>query len=409
MTTGAFYDNDGRRTYGDGVYFKFDAAGAMHETSRTANYETKLYQDGLGRESKRSQRTWDAGEEEWEEWDSKYLIHSSVFGRIITEAEKTGRKWRTFVMANGSSIARQSKNESGSGSLLTYEYREASGLSAGNAVSPTSDFAHAFLREELDGLGNNVGHVAVENPLDEARNSQSPIDRMAIESMDMGFCNAGGIFGPCDIVENLDILNLSPISEHGSDRIFPGLERIFGRDVGYPVEFRGRSQSNRNSPFYIAHEILRNLYPDSLEAILNTWARQEKPDWRPLIPKLRYNQRTLADLIGPLPVARQKLGAKLKERVILDAVSHCAWHLYGTEITSFHIAGPSVIGSVGVRKDGEDYSVNTTSTTISDWEKWTGTKRTSRARAATPARVTRTPTGAVLHPLHNFIFTDGLQ
>lgn len=242
VTAGAFYDNDGRRTYGDGTYFKFDASGAMNETTRTANYETLLYRDGLGRESKRSQRLWDTEEVEWGESDSKYLIHSSVFGRIVTEAEKTGRKWRTFVMANGESIARQSKNESGSGSLVTYEYRDATGLSAGNVVSITPEWSHAYLREELDGLGNNVGHVAVENPLDEPRNSPSPVDRMAFESMDMGFCNEDGIFGPCDIVETLDRqAGLYAFGELGLQ------------------EANGRAVRNRNHPFSIAREILNSL------------------------------------------------------------------------------------------------------------------------------------------------------
>ena len=78
---------------GDAIFFQYDAAGRMEKTWRYYNaYETLLNQDGAGAEAKHSQRTWDTEMTQWKPWETVYFINSSVLGRTVSEATKTGKK-----------------------------------------------------------------------------------------------------------------------------------------------------------------------------------------------------------------------------------------------------------------------------------------------------------------------------
>jgi hypothetical protein len=110
------------------------------------------------------------------------------------------------VIANGSVLARQAVNESGTTQLVTYEFRDASGLSAtsgGSGDSPVPGFEHFYLREELDGLANNVGRQGETTPQEPYRNEMSPDERPQFDNSLMGDCSLDGIITPCSMALRL--------------------------------------------------------------------------------------------------------------------------------------------------------------------------------------------------------------
>src|SRR5690606_10747417 len=173
--SGSAYDNDGRVTSSESTQFKSNAAGRMTRND-TYYSNTSLYADGNGNEIRRSQTLWDAVEEEWGEPEKRYLIHSSVLGRIISEATETGKKYRTFVVANGTTLARQAvDHDDNEAELVGIEYRDASGLSARSPGGGPLNPSPVGIREELDGLGTNVGTFGDLSPVPRG-NGMSPYD-----------------------------------------------------------------------------------------------------------------------------------------------------------------------------------------------------------------------------------------
>lgn len=203
-TAGYGYDHDGRQISGDGIDFVYSASGGLSSTARTEAYELEIDRDGAGREGKRKQRTWDAVEEEWSEWKSTYLLYSSVLGRVVSEANNSGTKWRTLVIAGGAVIARQAVNDTND-EAVGFEHRDPLRLSTTSTTfgEPATGTHHAFVREEFDGLGNNIGHQAAFTPEERPENANSPNDNPTINDMDWGDCTLDGVIMPCSMVDRM--------------------------------------------------------------------------------------------------------------------------------------------------------------------------------------------------------------
>lgn len=192
--SGFTYDPDGRQTIdprvdydGDATYFQYDAAGRMEKTWRYYNaFETMMYQDGDGREVKRSQRTWDTQTNNWSDWDHVYFVNSTVLGRTISETTKTGKKRYTYVVAGGTTVARQELSATYV-ETVTWQFTDASGFSS-----------RGFNNEELDGLGNNVGWQPFLGS-SRTENSMTTGQSLTHNNMGMGDCSMNGIFGPCSL------------------------------------------------------------------------------------------------------------------------------------------------------------------------------------------------------------------
>ncbi|MGQ0541957.1 MAG: RHS repeat domain-containing protein, partial [Blastocatellia bacterium] len=202
---GSQYDFDGRQTGGDGATFNYNAPGRMISTAKEESYETVLSADGLGRETKRSNRTWDEVEEEWTDWESTYFVHSSVLGRLLTEVDDTGKKRRAFVIAGGSEIARQAFNDEDE-EVVSFIHRDAAGLSGRATQGGTEPLfnTNAYLAEERDGLGNNVGIFGdLSRPPHEGGSMQSPNDSITFDRVDIGDCELDGIATPCSLLGSI--------------------------------------------------------------------------------------------------------------------------------------------------------------------------------------------------------------
>ncbi len=155
----------------------------MEKTWRSYDnaYETMMYQDGVGAEVKRRQRTWDSQANNWGAWESVYFINSTVLGRVITETStapestQTGRKRYTYVVASGTTIARQelsTTNVEG----VAWQFNDAAGLSS-----------FGFDNAERDGLGNNVGKLPFSGS-SRTENSMTAGQSLTFNNMGMGDC-----------------------------------------------------------------------------------------------------------------------------------------------------------------------------------------------------------------------------
>ncbi|QQS33281.1 MAG: RHS repeat protein [Acidobacteriota bacterium] len=187
----AGYDADGRQTVdssqSENIEFYFDAAGLMWKTARFERYETLIARSGDGGEAKRSQRVWDGEMEEWEDWDHVYFISSTVTGKVVSEATKTGKKRYTYVAAGGGVVARQELTETDT-QIVGWQFTDATGLSS-----------RGFSNEELDGLGNNVGILPNLNS-SRYENAMTTGESPTFTNPDEGNCEMDGIWVPCSMV-----------------------------------------------------------------------------------------------------------------------------------------------------------------------------------------------------------------
>jgi hypothetical protein len=183
----------------------FDAFGSLVGTNQVLGFDAEIVRDGNGREGKRSQKLWDVDEEEWGEVKSTYQIFSSVLGRTVSEADTTGKKWRTFVIAAGAEIARQAVLENDD-EAVTLVHTDPSGVST-FSMSIGTGFAHdtqAMKTEELDGLGNNVGTFgSMSRPPYSGGVMDSPADAITMDDITYGDCALDGIITSCSLVNRL--------------------------------------------------------------------------------------------------------------------------------------------------------------------------------------------------------------
>jgi hypothetical protein len=203
VVAGSTYDEDGRQTLGGDTGFEYDAPGGIAKTTDTTNYETTLARDGNGREAKRSQRTYDSGTATWGAWESRYFIYSSVLGQNLTEADTTGKKRRTYVIAGGATIARQGIDEGTTTEHVGWEHSDASGLSTRTTYANTSGGWEANTSAERDALGNDVGTFNLGGSYSQPRNNLSgrtPIPFNTIGEEEVEF---DGMLMPASMAQSL--------------------------------------------------------------------------------------------------------------------------------------------------------------------------------------------------------------
>jgi hypothetical protein len=105
---------------------------------------------------------WLAGEKKAEGQSCKlqfrriFQLLSSALGQTVTETDTTGKKRRTYVIAGGTTIARQGIDAGTTTERVGWTHTDPSGLSSRTTYGSTSGL-EAGVAAELDALGNNVG------------------------------------------------------------------------------------------------------------------------------------------------------------------------------------------------------------------------------------------------------------
>jgi hypothetical protein len=120
---------DGNTTSDEDAVYGFDAAGRLVKTEEreldTCGLQPPTVDsfDGTGQLVKRVRNfgsTTPAPQ-------TNYFIHSSVLGKLVSEADDTGRKLKTFVPANGVTLAQQQViYYQGTTERLTFVHQDAS-------------------------------------------------------------------------------------------------------------------------------------------------------------------------------------------------------------------------------------------------------------------------------------------
>ena len=326
---------------GDAIFCQYDAAGRMERTWRYYNaYETLLNQDGAGAEAKRSQRTWDTEMTQWKPWETVYFINSSVLGRTVSEATKTGKKKFTYVIgAGGSNLARQAVSTTDV-ETVEWQITDASGLSS-----------RGFNNEELDALGNNVGMYAVPSPPDRTGNGLSPNETLPFTDMGMGDCQVNGTFMPCSMAQMMGdgMAGLGDFSNSGS---------FFSRGTYLPIEATGRIPYAKNNPLSIAHEALRDIFPSSITQMNYESGHHDRTIDSPLF---RFNETLLSYLLGQqgaktvknniqFIISAAKKAVELGEK---DANGFSCADVFGSKALEYLEAYAKSIGNSGALRFGE--------------------------------------------------------
>jgi hypothetical protein len=158
----AAYDVEGNQTHESNVSFQYDAAGRLIKsmkfvltTGDPTPKPTLRYFDGIGQEIKRIKDYVANGDNSY---GTSYFIRSSVTGKIVSEADSTGEKLKTFVSANGATLATQIWSWSGANraEFLAFQHQDASGSSL-RYTDKFGDWSNLEESAEYDAQGNNVG------------------------------------------------------------------------------------------------------------------------------------------------------------------------------------------------------------------------------------------------------------
>jgi hypothetical protein len=360
--------------------WKFDAAGRMTEWEETLPDVSSLRDwwdvitfDGDGRSAKREKKKRHRinGNTTWVS-ETEYTIFSSLTGQRITTLDTDGRKLKAYVYMGSSVIGEQNYNYLTNTASFKFKYN-----------TPLTES-----KEESDILGaitpNQVGR---ENST--ASGAVIPPEEEEAPMPDYG--KGGNIFNP----ESGCQVNYAPVScdyQHSWLKA-QGLPHSQGAGilvkslVGYIEE----SKTSRNTVIIDGDE-----GEPSLETTTTSTAVYE-------ISVINTNHENLNHSTSKL---FQKRGKRL-EGTIREAVDTCADRLFGVTINSFYIADieTGAMGVVGASKNGEDKVVTTSITTTSKFNKWTGADITGQM-AFTPKSEQTLSTGAVLHPLDNYIIKD---
>jgi hypothetical protein len=153
------YDSDGNTTSDQDAVYGFDAAGHLVKTEERELDGTGLQPptidsfDGAGQLVKRVRNfgsTTPAPQ-------TNYFIHSSVLGKVVSEADETGRKLKTFVPANGVTLAQQQViYYQGTTERLTFVHQDAS-TTGTQETNDDGTLVNASNRSgEYDPLGRNI-------------------------------------------------------------------------------------------------------------------------------------------------------------------------------------------------------------------------------------------------------------
>jgi hypothetical protein len=105
-------------------------------------------------------------------YGTSYFIRSSVTGKLVSEADSTGEKLKTFVSANGATLAMQILNWSGANRIehLAFQHQDASGSSLRFTTESGEWWSGLDEDAEYDAQGNNVGfsdpYLVANDPID---------------------------------------------------------------------------------------------------------------------------------------------------------------------------------------------------------------------------------------------------
>jgi hypothetical protein len=153
------YDSDGNTTSDEDAVYGFDAAGHLVKTEEreldTSGLQPPTVDsfDGDGRLVKRVRNFGSTDPAP----QTNYYIHSTVLGKLVSEADETGRKLKTFVPANGVTLAQQQViYYQGTTERLTFVHQDAS-TTGTQETNDDGTLVNASDRSgEYDPLGRNI-------------------------------------------------------------------------------------------------------------------------------------------------------------------------------------------------------------------------------------------------------------
>jgi hypothetical protein len=155
------YDAEGNEISDENNVYEFDASGELvkttareEENSSTLINPTTRHIDGTGKELKRH-RSWLSPYNNQTYNYINYYIYSSVTGKLVSETNGTGDKLKTYVSANGTTLAEQNKEIANTDRII-FNHQDASGASLQQTKADGLQIGGG--EAEFDAVGNNVGH-----------------------------------------------------------------------------------------------------------------------------------------------------------------------------------------------------------------------------------------------------------
>jgi YD repeat-containing protein len=253
------YDKDGR----DLNAGTFDAAG--HLVEKATEDLVRRYYDGTGKEAKRSILTWDDGTSAWVVQTSNYFIRSSVLGgQLITEADKTGRKAQTYVIAAGAVLARQLINtpETTPTQHVVWEHRDPGDTEVQYTDSSGAESTN-FTSSRYDPMGRMVGHPTFQTPTLPPHRTPSPFNEVPEELGGGCQVEVDGLLQNCDLVTanntGIQVRHGNKIERSSLHEIMPGV-------ISFSVTFYDLREGHSNVHAYEEGEVeqsARDLHPQN--------------------------------------------------------------------------------------------------------------------------------------------------
>jgi hypothetical protein len=169
------YDAEGNEISDENNVYEFDTSGELVKTtpreeegSNTLLQPTVRHIDGTGKELKRS-KYWQNTVTSVITENKEYFIYSSATGKLVSEVNETGQKVKTFVSANGTTLAEQNKEIANTDRII-FNHQDASGASFQQTKADGTTLYNGRI-SEFDAVGNNVGDsdpylVLITPPLD---------------------------------------------------------------------------------------------------------------------------------------------------------------------------------------------------------------------------------------------------
>jgi hypothetical protein len=150
------YDEEGDVQYDYDASFETDAAGNVAVTTVGEFPATASFFDGAGGLVKRTVNfgSTDPAPE------TSYFIRSSVLNKVITETTATGGKLKTFVPANGTTLAEQLWESFSSTEILRFIHQDASASSTQLTTAGGDLVSGSGRTGEYDAIGRNVADAS---------------------------------------------------------------------------------------------------------------------------------------------------------------------------------------------------------------------------------------------------------
>ncbi len=160
------YDVEGNITYDNDATYQTDAAGRVVKTTvRDLDESSEFYppiKDYFSGDGRLEKKVRNAGSTDPAE-TKNYYIYSSVLNKMISETDKTGKKLKTFVLANGTNLAVQTLitiNDTTT-EYLAFNHIDVSGtgVQRTNAVGSLIGDVTFNRTGEYSPLGRNIGNA----------------------------------------------------------------------------------------------------------------------------------------------------------------------------------------------------------------------------------------------------------